>query len=561
MENSELPITLTLWLLGIVPIVLLLVLLVVFRWKAPEAGPIGMFAAAVIAFTAYQAPWETMAVAGAKGVWDAIFILYVVWPALLLYRVTDAAGAFQALRKGIQQFTSNELFLVLAFGWVFASFLQGIAGFGTPIAVVAPLLIAIGVRPLYAVVIPLIGHAWANMFGTLAVGWLATISVIDLQDMTETAFQTAIMLWIPNIMAGFTIAWMYGRMAAVRHALPMILIVTVVHGGGQLVLTLWDPVLSNFLAATAAMGLLYPLSRWKRYGDAPDDAGERLVMSEDAVGADAEGSDDQKEESAQEEGEGKPVMGLMLAFFPYVVLTVATVVGLVIGPVEAFLEQFEVGFPFPAVETALGASEEAEAPYSPFSPLTHPGTFLLISAAVAWAVYRSKGFYEEWGDRTGENPGIWSSLAEDAVPASVAVVAFLVMSTLMDHSGQTEVLALGIAEVAPPTVFAFASNWIGVLGAFMTSSNTASNILFAPLQQETVTALQGLQESTIIGAQSTGGAIGNAIAPANVVLGTGTAGIVGREGEVLRKTLPWAVAAAVFVGGLTILLNNITFTG
>jgi lactate permease len=556
MQDSELPINLTLWLLALVPIVLLLVLLVGFRWKAPEAGPIGMFAAAIIAFLAYEAPWETMAVAGAKGVWDAIFILYVVWPALLLYRVTDSAGAFQALRKGIQQFTSNDLFLVLGFGWVFASFLQGIAGFGTPIAVVAPLLVAIGVRPLYAVAIPLIGHAWANMFGTLAVGWLATISVVDLQDLTETAFQTAILLWIPNIMAGFTIAWMYGRMAGVRHALPMIMLVTLVHGGVQLGLTLWNPVLSNFLAATAAMGLLYPLSRWKRYGEQPDDAGERLVMRDKGEADDASG-----QEAQEEEAEREPVMGLGMAFFPYMVLTVTTVIALVISPVEAFLEQFEVGFPFPAVETGLGVTEEPESPYSPFSPLTHPGTFLLLSSLVAWAVYRGKGYYREWTERKDDTPGVFGALVDDAVPASVAVVAFLVMSTLMDHSGQTQVLALGIAEVAPPVAFAFAANWIGVLGAFMTSSNTASNILFAPLQQETVMALEGLQEPTIIAAQSTGGAIGNAIAPANVVLGTGTAGIVGREGEVLRMTLPWAIAAAVLVGAATILLNNMTFTG
>jgi lactate permease len=556
MEDTQLPINLTYWLLALAPIVVLLLLLVVFRWKAPEAGPVGMFVAAAIAFFLYETPWDTLAVAGAKGVWDAIFILYVVWPALLLYRVTDRAGAFQALRRGIEQFTSNSLFLVLAFGWVFASFLQGIAGFGTPIAVVAPLLIAIGVRPIYAVAIPLIGHAWANMFGTLAVGWLATISVIDLQSQTETAFQTAIMLWVPNLLAGFTIAWMYGGMKAIRHALPMILAMTMVHGGGQLALTLWNPVLSNFLAATAGMVLLYPLSRWQRYSEAAEDIDGSRVMK-DGGGGDSE----TEQEEAAEESEKEPVMGLGMAFFPYMVLTAATVIGLVIGPIEAFLEQFEVGFPFPAVETGYGVTEEAEAPYSPFSPLTHPGTFLLISSLVAWLVYRAKGYYSEWEERQDETQGIWSGVVGDAIPASVAVVAFLVMSTLMDHSGQTEVLALGIAEIAPPTMFAFTSNWIGVLGAFMTSSNTASNILFAPLQQETVVALEGLSEATIIGAQSTGGAIGNAIAPANVVLGTGTAGIVGREGEVLRKTLPWALVAAALVGGLTIVLNGMSFTG
>ena len=100
-----------------------------------------------------------------------MFILYVVWPALLLYRVTDQAGGYEALRQGITRFSRNELFLVVALGWVFSSFLQGIAGFGTPIAVVAPLLVAFGVRPVYAVVIPLIGHLWAKFFGTLGVSW------------------------------------------------------------------------------------------------------------------------------------------------------------------------------------------------------------------------------------------------------------------------------------------------------------------------------------------------------------------------------------------------------
>lgn len=556
-QDTQLPITLTYWILALAPIVVLLLFLVVLRWKAPEAGPVGMFVAVAIALLAYRTPAETLAVAGAKGVWDAIFILYVVWPALLLYRITDRAGAFQALRQGIERFSSNELFLVLAFGWVFASFLQGIAGFGTPIAVVAPLLVALGVRPIYAVVIPLIGHAWANMFGTLAVGWLATLQVVDLQDLTETAFQTAILLWVPNLVAGFTIAWLYGRMRAVAHAWPLVLIISAIHGGLQLVLTLWNPVLSNFLAATAALIALYPLSHWPRYSEPAEQIEERPAMEEAAA---SRGDAEAGAMASKEADEARPVMGVGMAFLPYVVLTLTAVIALVVPPVEQFLERFEVGLPFPAVETGYGVAEEAEAPYSPFAPLTHPGTFLLLSAVVTWALYRARGYYAAWSERE-EPEGIGSGLVSDAVPASVAVVAFLVMSKLMDHSGQTEVLALGIAQVAPAMVFAFASNWIGVLGAFMTSSNTASNILFAPLQQETVMALEGLSEPTIIGAQSTGGAIGNAIAPANVVLGTGTAGIVGQEGAVLRKTLPWAALVAAAVGVLTVVLNGMSFTG
>src|SRR5690606_27904305 len=262
-----LPINFASWALALAPIVILLVLLAVLRWKAPQAGPIGMLAAAAVAIFALRTPWNTLAVAGAKGVWDAIFILSVVWPALLLYLVTDRAGGYDALRQGVTRFSRNELFIVIALGWVFSSFLQGIAGFGTPIAIVAPLLVAYGVRPIYAVAIPLIAHIWGKMFGTLATGWLATLQVVDLADETATAVQAALLLIIPTVLGGFTVVWMYGRWPAIRHGWPLVLIISAIQGGGQLVLMFVDPVVSAFLAATAALLALYPLSRWKRYAE------------------------------------------------------------------------------------------------------------------------------------------------------------------------------------------------------------------------------------------------------------------------------------------------------
>jgi len=547
-QDTQLPVDLLHWGLALAPLIVLLVLLVALRWKAPEAAPVGLAVAAAIALVAFEAPWETLAVASAKGVWDGVFILYVIWPALLLYRVADQAGAFVALREGIERFSDNELFLVLAFGWVFASFLQGITGFGAPIAIVAPLLIALGVRPVYAVAIPLIGHAWANLFGTLAVAWLATLQVVDLQNVTATAFQSALLLWIPNLMAGLGIAWLFGRGPAVVHALPLVLIISAIHGGGQLLLTQWNPVLAAFLPASLALVALYPLSRWARYSQEAEGVGDRRAMQE----SDPQAARQERQE--YESSEPEPVMGLAMALMPYGVLAVLTVATLVITPVEDALGQFEVGFPFPAVGTGLGVEEQAQEPYSPFAPLTHPGTFLLLASGIAWAVYRSRDYYAEWARRTEEESGgLGKAVLGDAVPASIAVIVFLAMSTIMDHSGQTTVLALGIAEVAPAMVFAGAANGIGLLGSFMTSSNTASNILFAPLQQ-VVAEAEGLSEATIIAAQNAGGAIGNSVSPANVILGTGTAGIVGQEGAVLRKTLPWAALAAVATGAGTLFL-------
>jgi lactate permease len=212
---------------------------------------------------------------------------------------------------------------------------------------------------------------------------------------------------------------------------------------------------------------------------------------------------------------------------------------------------FSIGLPFPAVTTGYGVVNAAENPYSPFSPLTHPGSFLLVAALFTWLIYRRRGYYRAWS--SGEGKSIGRRTVDDAVPASVPVIAFLVMAQLMNHSGQNEVLALGIAAVAPAYVFAFLSNGIGALGAFMTSSSTSSNVLFSDLQH-TVARLKGLPEAAIIAAQSAGGSIGNGIAPANVALGASTAGIAGQEGRILRKTLPWTLVAVAATGAATVLL-------
>jgi lactate permease len=538
------PVDVLTWSVALLPIVVLLVILVGLRWQAPEAGPIGLFVAAVAAILVFRAPIENLAVAAAKGIWDAVFILYVIWPALLLYQVTDRAGAFVAIREGIERFSRNELFLVIAFGWVFASFLQGITGFGAPIAVVAPLLIALGVRPIYAVAIPLIGHAWANLFGTLAVAWLATGQVVTMENPVATAFQTAVLLIIPNLMAGLAIAWLYGRGPALRHGLPLILIISAVHTIPQLGIALWNPLLATFLPSILAVVVLYPLSRWRRYSEQPEGLEERPAMTGDYQKA-------EHEREEMEADEPEPVMGLAMSLMPYVVVTILAVGVLAVPPIESALEQLEVGFALPIVETgygfAPGENGNGDDRYNPFAPLTHPGTFLLLASIISWAVYRQRGYYQKWERETEESGSIVGGLVGDAVPASIAVVAFMAMSTVMSDSGQTSVLAVGVAELAPAVAFAFLANWIGLLGSFMTSSNTASNILFAPLQ-ESIAEAGGLSEAAILAGQHVGGAAGNSISPSNVVLGTGTAGIVGQEGDVLRKVIPWALSVAALTG-------------
>jgi lactate permease len=210
------------------------------------------------------------------------------------------------------------------------------------------------------------------------------------------------------------------------------------------------------------------------------------------------------------------------------------------------LRQVRIGLPFPAVETGFGVQNAAIARYAPIAIFTHPGAMLLITAVVIWIVYSAGGYYRAWAVRH-KPESLWSSLLVDAVPASVPVIAFLVTSRILDHSGQSLVLAYGLAAVSPPLVYASIASVIGALGAFMTSSSTASNVLFGGVQSG-VAQLHSLSPETVIAAQAAGSAYGNAIAPANVVLGTSVAGIKGQEGAVLRQTMPWTVIVAVLTG-------------
>src|SRR5262245_6753633 len=236
--EAPVPVDLLHWVLAILPIVVLLVLLVPLRCRVPDAVPLSIFPAAIVAVVACQTPLDTLAVAGGKGVWDAIFILYVVWPALLLYHVTRQAGAYDALRQGIARFSRNDLFIILALSWVFASFLQGIVGFGAPVVVTVPLLIAIGVRPVHAVAMGVLAHAWARFFGTLGVGWLALVRVSNIEDLVRAAYESALLILIPTYLGGLLVVWLYGKGPAVRHAWPLVLILGTILGVGQLLVAL-----------------------------------------------------------------------------------------------------------------------------------------------------------------------------------------------------------------------------------------------------------------------------------------------------------------------------------
>lgn len=537
----SIPLTPVMWIAAVMPIIVLMVLMIGFQWGATKAAPVGLAVAVLTALLLYKAPPSLLLVEAGKGLWSAITVLLVVWPAILIYEVSDHVKAFSAFRVGMQKFTPNELLQVIMVGWVFTGFLQGVTGFGVPVAVGAPLLVGLGVNPLYAVVIPLLGHAWGNTFGTLGVAWDALVLTTNLDSdpakLLATAAWAAAFIWIWNAITGVAICWFYGGAKALKKGLPAVAVISLIQGGGQLLLTQVNQTLACFVPCCIAIIATVLIGRTKLYSDSWK-IEESPIM-------------DRSKGSSIDEADVPEGMGLAQAFFPYALLTVITLFVLLIQPVKNFLGQVKIGFNVPETVTGYGFVNEAAAPYSPVSIFTHAFTFLILASCIGYLYFMKKG----WAKGSDFKLVLIKSLKNTA-PSAVAVIAFLVMSRIMGGSGQTVVLARGIASVMGQYYALFAAV-VGTLGSFMTSSNMASNVLFGDFQLTTAKLLN-FDIAPILGAQTAGGAIGNTICPGNIILGTTTAGILGKEGLALRKILPLTLTAAVIVG-IVLFLKLVAF--
>lgn len=537
MIDTQLPVTLTSVSAAMLPILVLLFLLMARGWSTSNAAPLALGVAVVVATTLFRTPVQTIFVAAGKGIWDAIFVLYIVWPALILYQVAHGAGAFKAIQRGVLALIPDRLLVVLVFAWVLTSFIQSIAGFGTPLAVVAPILLGLGVKPLYAVLLPLIGGAWANSFGSLGAPWLALQSVVDVPDPTHTLQLAALLVWIGNLTGGLMIAWLYGGTWALRRGLPAIIVISLLNGGLLWLLLPVVPPIAMLIACSAGLAAALLLSRWGFYRQEDRDEPDRIFMPEAGLS--------QRPAGAAPDDPG--AMSLTVAFAPYLFLGILAVMVLTVMPLRGLLEQVSVGLPFAATRTGYGIAEPAVEAYAAFTPLTHPGTFLLAAALFGWHLFRRR----QSDARPSTLAGLLMRAARDALPVTISVSALLVMSAVMSHSGEITVLALGLSAVAGSTLYLASANFVGMLGSLTTSSNTASNVLFAPLQATGAEA-EGVPVTLALAAQAAGAAVGNAISPADALLGATTVKEPGLVGAVLQRAVPWALATCLLIALATV---------
>ncbi|MBG9983521.1 L-lactate permease [Aerococcaceae bacterium DSM 111022] len=536
--DHSLPISILSFITALIPMMILLVLLVFKQMPAAKAGALSLVSAVVTSVFIFKLPVNGLWVSLGKGLWDSVEILLVVWTALLFYHVSKKAGAFKAIKEGIVNFSENRLFLILFFGWVFSSFLQGVSGFGAPIAIAAPFLISIGVKPAYSVIITLIATGWSNMFAAFGIGWDITTELVNLDNEMMAVLLLNLMLWAANIVGTLFVTYLYGKFKAIKHALPAILLISTIQGGGQLLMGLFNPNLSVVLPGIIAVGAAILLTKTKRYKEDDGLSSDSPIM---------ENADD----DLLEETDDSLALTLNDAFMPYYFLTVTSIIALGIPPITDWLGQFTVGnFSFAEITTGYQFVTPEETPYAPISIFTSAAFYLLISTIFAYFYYQHKGAY-----RSVKVQRIFKNLYSDAISPSLAVTTFLILSQVLTHSGSNTVLGLGIAEVSTPLIYSAIAPWIGIFGAFMTSSATSGNMLFVPIHESIVSILPDLSLNHMVASQSAGVSIGNAIGPSNVILGSTTAEAENETGKIYKVSLYYVLITGILLSVFSVMVQ------
>lgn len=502
--------------LASLPIGIVVIAMAGLHWRAANAGLLGLAVALLLGLTVFGLGQEGLAGIGpvrATGgaMLEALFttatILWIIFPALCIYEVQQRSGAFDVIRGALARLSDDPRILVLLVAWFFGLFMEGVAGFGTPVALAAPILVGLGFSPIKALTLALVGHAAGVSFGAIGTPVLPQMTATDL--------------------SGTALA----QPAALLHGLlgwSLVTVLFIMAKPGRPALREWRwPALATaafFVPSVALAVFVGP--ELPTVGGAIIGGGIfALLVRRSGGGANAE-TESRTQGAGASSGIGAGAM--VRAALPYLVILGLILITRLIAPLRERLR--DIALDWAIADTFSGR----------FEPLYHPGTLLFAGFIIGAALQGRSA--SELGTAIG-------GAARRLVPVTAALLAMLGLSRVMVHAQMID--ALAEAAAASGAIWPLIAPFIGVLGTFITGSATSSNILFTDFQQVTAQSLS-MPVALLQGVQNFGAAIGNIISPHNIVAGAATVGLAqGREGAVMRTTLLVCLVYAAAGGALT----------
>lgn len=549
-------------LLSLLPIAAVALFLVGLRWPASRAMPVCYVVAVALALAVWQVPVVQVAAASIKGLVVAAELLYIIFGAILLLNTLRESGALQTIRRSFSDISADRRVQVIIVAWLFGSFIEGAAGFGTPAAVAVPLLVGLGFPGLAAVIAGMIIQSTPVSFGAVGTPILVGVATglagegtID-TFATEAGFAsgqsllgaiglrvallhaiagTLIPLFVVSIMTG-----MFGERRSYSEGLrvwPFALFAACAMTVPYLLVAYWlGPEFPSLLGGLIGLAIVVPAAKagWlvpppsQAWDFAPSHTwpaawtGARLSLSAAPSGR-------------------QPT--LAMAWLPYVIVALLLVLTRQRHPFafgsspEAWVKS--VALP---VRNILGTAI-SEVVW----PLHLPGSVFLVASLAAFFLHRMS---------PGEYARAWKSSARTMLAASIALIFTVPMvqvfinsgGGLTGHAAMPIALAGGVKALVGEA-WPLCATFIGGLGAAVAGSNTVSNMMFALFQYEVGVQI-GVDPLWIVALQAVGGAAGNTICVHNVVAASAVVGLIGKEGLVIRKTLPVFGYYALLLGAI-----------
>lgn len=541
-------------LMALAPILTVFFFLVILRWPAKKAMPLALIVAAGLALTVWQVTPVIVGASIIQGVAICVAILWIVFGALLMLNTLTNSGAIATIRKGFMDITPDRRIQAMIIAWCFGAFIEGAAGFGTPAAVCAPLLMALGFPAMAAVTVALIIQSTPVSFGAVGTPILIGVKTGLTNDLVDTVLAT-------NNIEFMDYIFEIGRNVALTHGIIGILIPTFLaviltrFFGKEKSIAKGLEVLPFGIFAGLAMTVPYVLVAFFFGPEFPSLVGGLvgLVLTVSAAKMRFLTPKTPWDFPPREEwpstwmgtwepefAEAPKHMTLTKAWMPYVLVGLFLVLSRKVPAIKEMLTSVSI----PITDlfgTGIGYV---------IHPLYVPGFIFVLAVTCAFFIQKMK-----LSDLTSaaKQAGKTTLQASFALGFAIPMVrVFINSGEKFNASGLASMpleLASGVSSMVGEAWIGFAAV-IGAMGAFIAGSNTVSNMMFSLFQFGVATDIQAPQ-AVIVALQAVGGAAGNMITVHNVVAAAAVVGLMDREGEIIRKTLiplSYYLVAAAIIG-------------
>ncbi len=504
-------------LVAALPIGALLFAIAVRRIAAWKSGLFGLLIAALVAMVAYRMPLKLVLSSALYGIAFGTFpIFWIVFWAILLYQLTVDTGKFEILKSSIGQLTSDQSLQALLIAFAFGAFLEGAAGFGTPVAVAAAILGGLGFSAFYAAGICLLANTAPVAFGSIAIPLvtLAATTGIPIQDLSRNVGRLCapVSVFIPAYLV-----LVMGGFANLKRVWPAALICGVSFAGVQFAVSNFiGPYLTDILSSLAAVvSLVILLNFWHPAGATPR---ARQYALRDIISA----------------------------WSPYLLLVILILLWSA-GDVKTMLNALNVNLRWPALHNLVQQTIPVVTKPAPYAAIYRFRFFAEAGTACAVATVLTAFLLRV-------RPSRYVTLAVQSARqlqfSYLSIVSVLGLAFVMNYSGATGTLGLAFASTG--RAFPFFSALLGWLGVFLTGSDTSSNALFGSLQQVTANRL-GFDAALMASANSAGGVMGKMISLQSISVAAAAAGLnAAEEPRLFRFTLKHSAFLAAIVGLLAL---------